>query len=266
MRYHEFKLVEQDQKAGFYTVGDSHAVGLANYAGKPWISKAKNGTRSTDPIHLAAIDSIPIGSTVAISLGANDSQNIKTDPTTIATSVSNVVNTATQKGLKVYFILFPTGTKSNAEFRAKVRDAIKASIDVPIIDLEGSNLVDGTHADASAYKKAASEIVARSPMGTSSGAPAVPATKDKQGQVASSAAPALNVPTGRRNSSIRYIQQALMALGYPLPKYGADGIRGTETETAVSKFQRDNNLTVDGDPGPETVGKLNDILKSKKTV
>jgi peptidoglycan hydrolase-like protein with peptidoglycan-binding domain len=54
-----------------------------------------------------------------------------------------------------------------------------------------------------------------------------------------------------------------MSLGYPLPKYGADGIRGPETSTAVSKFQSDNNLTVDGDPGPETVGKLNDILKSK---
>jgi peptidoglycan hydrolase-like protein with peptidoglycan-binding domain len=57
-----------------------------------------------------------------------------------------------------------------------------------------------------------------------------------------------------------------MALGYPLPKHGADGIRGPETKAAVSKFQSDNNLTVDGDPGPETVGKLNDILKSKPEV
>jgi peptidoglycan hydrolase-like protein with peptidoglycan-binding domain len=266
MRFREFKLFEQDQKAGFYTVGDSHAVGLANYAGKPWISKAKNGTRSTDPIHNSAIASIPKGSTVAISLGANDAQNIKTDPKTIATSVSNVISAAAQRGLKVHFVLFPIGTQPNAEFRAKVRDAIKSAVDVPIVDLEGSKLVDGVHADASAYKKAAQSIISSSPLGAPSGAPGAPTTKDKQGQGASPTALVLDVPTGRKGPAVRDVQQALMALGYALPKHGADGIRGPETKIAVSKFQTDNNLTVDGDPGPETVGKLNDILKSKPEV
>jgi hypothetical protein len=59
------------------------------------------------------------------------------------------------------------------------------------------------------------------------------------------------------------IQKVLVALGYGLPKYGIDGIRGAETSGAIRAFQKDNNLKVDGDPGPETVGKLNDILKSK---
>ena len=76
----------------------------------------------------------------------------------------------------------------------------------------------------------------------------------------------IDVPKSRRGTEIRDVQQALMALGYSLPKHGADGIRGPETIAAVKAFQQANQLTVDGDPGPETVGKLNDILKTKPEI
>ena len=56
MRFKEFRIPEQQEKTGYFTVGDSHAVGLANYAGKPWINKGKNGTPSTDPLHMQAIN------------------------------------------------------------------------------------------------------------------------------------------------------------------------------------------------------------------
>jgi hypothetical protein len=65
MRFKEFKtilekrLIDQEGSTGYYTVGDSHAVGLANYTGKPWINKGKNGMPSTEPMHFQAIDSIP---------------------------------------------------------------------------------------------------------------------------------------------------------------------------------------------------------------
>jgi hypothetical protein len=76
----------------------------------------------------------------------------------------------------------------------------------------------------------------------------------------------IDVPKGRRGTEIRDVQQALLALGYSLPKHGADGIRGPETVSAIKAFQQANQLTVDGDPGPETVGKLNDILKTKPDI
>jgi len=76
----------------------------------------------------------------------------------------------------------------------------------------------------------------------------------------------VDVPKGRQGTEVRDVQQALMALGYSLPRYGADGLRGPETVAAVKAFQTDNKLTVDGDPGPETVAKLNDILKTKPEV
>lgn len=265
MRFNEFKLVEQDQKAGFYTVGDSHAVGLANYAGKPWISKARNGTRSTDPMHKAAIASIPKGSTVAISLGANDAQDVRANPQAVATNVAGVVNAAKQQGLKVHFVLFPVGTKPNGEFRAKVREAIKAAIDVPVVDLEGSRLLDGVHADASAYKKAASSIVSSAPLGPSSSTPGNVPTKDK-GAAGQPGTFSLDVPNSRRGPAVADVQKALIALGYPLPKHGVDGIRGPETVAAVKQFQQANNLTVDGDPGKETVAKLNAALAAKPEI
>lgn len=265
MRFREFKLTEEDQKAGFYTVGDSHAVGLAHYAGKPWVSKAKNGTRSTDPMHKAAIASIPKGSTVAISLGANDAQDIKANPSTVAASVADVVNVAKQQGLKVHFVLFPVGTQPNGEFRSKIRDAIKSAVDVPVIDLEGSRLVDGIHADSSAYRKAASSIASAAPLGNASAAPGKLPTKDK-GQAGQPAEFVLDAPKSRKGPEVADVQKALIALGYPLPKHGVDGIRGPETIAAVKKFQQANNLEVDGDPGLETVSKINAILKSKPDV
>ena len=117
MRFSEFKtilekrLIDQEGSTGYYTVGDSHAVGLANYTGKPWINKGKNGTPSTDSLHAIAINSIPKGSVVLISVGANDTFASKPNPNLIASNVSNLVNSATSKGLKVTYLLFPVGTR-----------------------------------------------------------------------------------------------------------------------------------------------------------
>jgi peptidoglycan hydrolase-like protein with peptidoglycan-binding domain len=72
--------------------------------------------------------------------------------------------------------------------------------------------------------------------------------------------------SGRRGPAVADLQKALVALGYPLPKFGVDGIIGPETAGAVKAFQTANQLTVDGIPGPETVTKINDVLKSNPQV
>jgi hypothetical protein len=97
-------------------------------------------------------------------------------------------------------------------------------------------------------------------FGPSGSEPGAPRTKDKLGSFT------VDVPKGRRGTEVADVQKALIALGYPLPRHGVDGIRGPETSLAVEKFQKDNGLTVDGDPGPATVAKLNDVLKSKPDV
>lgn len=62
-------------------------------------------------------------------------------------------------------------------------------------------------------------------------------------------------PTLRKGSKGEYVtlaQTMLINRGYSLPKYGADGDFGSETEKAVKLFQQDWNLTADGVIGPQT--------------
>ena len=59
--------------------------------------------------------------------------------------------------------------------------------------------------------------------------------------------------TNRNGGHVRLIQEALLALGYTLPLFGADGIFGNETETKVNAFQVDNGGKGDGIVGKETM-------------
>ena len=60
---------------------------------------------------------------------------------------------------------------------------------------------------------------------------------------------------GSRGSDVTALQEKLLQLGY-LDYSGSTGYFGTLTQTAVSRFQRVNGLTVDGIAGPQTLGRL----------
>jgi len=86
-------------------------------------------------------------------------------------------------------------------------------------------------------------------------------TPESKKQETAPSSPAANytyatVRYGSRGSTVRIMQQKLTAKGYSLPRYGCDGIFGSETRSAVMAFQRNNGLTVDGICGPYTWGKL----------
>lgn len=57
---------------------------------------------------------------------------------------------------------------------------------------------------------------------------------------------------GDKGEKVAYLQKLLMDRGYGLPKYGADGDFGAETEKAVKAFQRDWGLKEDGVVGEKT--------------
>lgn len=68
-----------------------------------------------------------------------------------------------------------------------------------------------------------------------------------------------DVPTIRKGSNgvaVQICQRLLIAAGLALPKYGIDGDFGTETETALRKFQKGRGLTADGICGPKTWSEL----------
>jgi TP901 family phage tail tape measure protein len=64
------------------------------------------------------------------------------------------------------------------------------------------------------------------------------------------------IKSGQKGASVTALQKALIALGYDLPRYGADGDFGSETLGSVKRFQRDNNVSADGIVGPNTKEKF----------
>jgi peptidoglycan hydrolase-like protein with peptidoglycan-binding domain len=61
---------------------------------------------------------------------------------------------------------------------------------------------------------------------------------------------------GDKGLVIKKLQQALVDLGFPLPKFGVDGIFGDETESAVKNYQRARGLSQDGIVGPITIAAI----------
>lgn len=62
---------------------------------------------------------------------------------------------------------------------------------------------------------------------------------------------------GSKGNYVRLAQEKLLTKGYRLPKYGADGSFGQETEEAVKQLQKDAGIGVDGKIGNQTWQVLN---------
>ncbi len=65
---------------------------------------------------------------------------------------------------------------------------------------------------------------------------------------------------GDAGTVVQEMQAKLNALGYPCGK--TDGIFGDKTLEAVTNFQTQKRLLVDGEAGPETLGKLHECYKA----
>jgi hypothetical protein len=283
MRFNEFKLTEA-KTDDFYTVGDSHARGVGTTAGLDGARNlAVNGAaahgRGVGREMLANIVKIPKGANVLISVGANDTadvvkQNltsqgkIKLPPASkIVGDVMNVVNAVKAQGVaNIVFMLFPSGdnkkTKYYAgDFQKEVRDALKSAVGVKVIDYDGSPMQnDGIHYQFGVYRKAADET--RRIFGSSTTRPETPPVGGKPTDTQF----AVVLPNKNRGPAVADMQKALVALGYPLPRFGVDGIRGPETSKAIRDFQKAAGIAVDGDPGPETILALNNVLKTKPDI
>lgn len=65
-------------------------------------------------------------------------------------------------------------------------------------------------------------------------------------------------------TDVQELQETLLQLGYTLPKHGADGKYGSETEKAVKAFQKAEGLTQDGKYGDRTHAALMEALADKE--
>ena len=65
---------------------------------------------------------------------------------------------------------------------------------------------------------------------------------------------------GSKGSDVKAMQEFLLQLEYSLPRYGADGEFGSETENALKKFQKKVGIKQDGIYGSETHQALMDAV------
>lgn len=65
---------------------------------------------------------------------------------------------------------------------------------------------------------------------------------------------------GMEGDDVKELQSMLIQAGYDLGKWGADGDFGDATEIAVREFQKKTKLDVDGQVGPQTLKKLEELL------
>lgn len=74
-------------------------------------------------------------------------------------------------------------------------------------------------------------------------------------------APILNVKRGSKGQGVKWVQYILYKAGYGLGAYNdfVDGEFGVNTDACVKRFQRDNNLEVDGIVGPMTRAALKKV-------
>lgn len=72
----------------------------------------------------------------------------------------------------------------------------------------------------------------------------------------------LPLDIGDEGQFVKEVQQDLIRAGFPLPRFGADGIYGEETQRAVMRFQKAYGLLVDGLVGPVTLAKLKEVITS----
>lgn len=70
-------------------------------------------------------------------------------------------------------------------------------------------------------------------------------------------------PSGPTSGKVKEAQQKLIDCGYPLPKFGVDGLFCTETQGATKNFQKDKGLSVTGIVDSVTLDALNKCNVSK---
>ncbi len=81
--------------------------------------------------------------------------------------------------------------------------------------------------------------------------------------VAQVAAGQVQLSRGASGEPVRKVQQALVAAGYELPRYGADGQFGRETETAIRALQRESGLPETGRLDRDTLVALDRAAASR---
>lgn len=184
MRILDIVLKEEKQK--IYAIGDSHAVAIAGSGG--FVNLATNGRSAFSSDNDGAVGKVPPGSTVVLSLGANDM--LTSNKAGVVSRVQSLIEELKKKKCKVFYVLFAeTDNPKFAKDRNQLRNQMSAGIgnSASIIDMgslhyDPKNKKDGIHAPMSWYAGAAKKVSANQAVAPATVQPASQAQPAKQEQ------------------------------------------------------------------------------------
>lgn len=295
MRFREFKAFLREAKENIVVIGDSIATGIAGAGGvsKEYTNPGKNTQFVANNLVSAFVKSGDAkGAVVILSSGAANSSKVTTvDGKPIQSEmfgpIANQIKMLTDAGASVALVgvasrktppqkptQYTAGQQWTIDYTGvnEKLEAIASSAGAtflgPLEEFDpGIAKGDGIH-PFNGYTKlfqAGSKVKAKT-LAPKAGQGGTTTPADKPGSSPQDVLTSLSVPRGRIGPDVADIQKVLLALGYSLPQHGVDGVRGKETSSAVKMFQKDNGLEPDGDPGVETVSKLNAMLKSNPKI
>ena len=250
------EVILEGRSGKVVVVGDSLAVGTGSQITGAVVD-AKVGISSSAVLAKASSNEALKGADLAIvSAGANDypQANGGKNKNPQAT-ISNIQAIRNALGAKKYVWILPFNRNAAKDISSAVGG--DDTVDLASVATPGP---DGLH--PSSYAP-----VAKAAM--SAGGNIKPKEDNKQDpspERTTAGAFVIAVPSGRRGAAVADIQKALIALGFDVGPQGVDGVRGPYTTAAVKKLQAQLGVTVDGDPGPETVAGLNKLLSTKPEV
>lgn len=257
MRFREFKLILKESATPIVVVGDSIAVGIGPQV-KGATVDAKERARAAAILSKITANTNVQGAQLAIvSVGSNDIVKGQGDPQKLQANV-----TAIRAALKAqsYAWILPYDQKAAAAVQA----AVGGDKTVP---LRGIPSGDGVHptsyASVAQMAIQGATITTSNSSSSSSSSSTSSTTREQQQPDANTAAGPFSISeiSSYKGPEVADVQKFLMAIGYDLGPKGADGIKGRYTTAAIRKFQTDNGLKVDGAVGPETAGKMNELLE-----
>jgi peptidoglycan hydrolase-like protein with peptidoglycan-binding domain len=236
------KWISQHGGAAIALVGDSIAFGISSQLNQGVAADAAKGLTSTAVLsRVKANVKLKNANTAVISVGSNDIVGGRGNAAMLTANAQKIRN---ELNAKQYIWIVPYDSVA-----ADAIDKAKGAGD-QLIALKDFSTNDGVH--PSSYTAVANAIrtITKKPAATATPAVAgqAPATPPAGG--------AAQPQSQTQPEDLETLQKALMAAGFDLPKYGADGKMGPETKQAILRAEQKLGRSPTGSITTQELAKL----------
>ena len=239
------KWISQHGGAAIALVGDSIAFGISSQLNQGVVADAAKGLTSSQVLsRVNANVRLKSAGTAVISVGSNDIVGGKGNAAMLTANAQKIRNTL---NAKQYIWIVPYDSVA-----ADAIDKAKGAGD-QLIALKDFSTNDGIH--PSSYTAVANSIRTITKNSAPTTAPAGAADTGKEPAAGGAAQP----QTATAPEDLETLQKALIAAGFDLPKYGADGKMGPETKQAILRAEQKLGRSPTGSITTQELAKLSGV-------